>query len=423
MHTLKSWLVLAVALSAQAADAATPATTAYISRLIQEAVSTHPSIEAAQARMQATNSAIGAVRLWEDPQLGLGTLFGSRMSRQNRGDIMVGISQMLPRPKLYHAEKRRAIEDHLAQVETRRQTANELALNVAQTTLELALADDVVRLQTENVGWLQALVKTAEERAKNPNASATEPLRLESELAVQVQMLESARRQRMQYATTLNLLLGRAADTPWPALALTGEAEQHPSAIALKVRLERDNPQLAAMRHQIAGAQADADAAHEKRKPAFSIGVQTYAYSQGSSDNVMTMLTVGMTLPWFNRSVYRADIARAESQRSAAESDFAAEQRALHIKLTVLLTEVENNHRLADAYAQEVLPKTAKTVETLENAWISSRATLLDVLDARRALLQASLEQRRARASQQVASQALTALTGNLVPTSHNSLP
>ncbi|OYW71312.1 MAG: hypothetical protein B7Z37_28135 [Verrucomicrobia bacterium 12-59-8] len=388
MHTSFYWPALTLALAITAhADEVTPL---LLNRLIQEAVMTHPSIEAAQARTQAATSAIGAVRLWQDPQLGLGTLFGSRMSRQNRGDIMVGINQMLPRPKLYQAEKRRAVEDQLTQVESRRQTANELALSVAQATLELALADEVVRLQAENVGWLQMLVKTAEERSKNPNASVTEPLRLESELAVQIQMLESARRMRTQYS---------------------------------KVRLERDNPQLAAMRHQIAGAQADADAAREKRKPAFSVGVQVNTYSQGNSNDTMTMLTVGMTLPWFNRSVYKADIARAESQRSAAQSDLAAEQRALHIKLTALLTEEENNRRLADAYTNEVLPKTEKTVETLENAWVSSRATLLDVLDARRSLLQARLEQQRARASQHVASQALTALTGNLVPASRNSLP
>ena len=421
MHTSFYWPALTLALAITAhADEVTPL---LLNRLIQEAVTTHPSIKAAQARTQAATSAIGAVRLWQDPQLGLGTLFGSRMSRQVQGDVMASINQMLPRPKLYQAEKRRAVEDQLTQVESRRQTANELALSVAQATLELALADEVVRLQAENVGWLQMLVKTAEERSKNPNASVTEPLRLESELAVQIQMLESARRMRTQYSTTLNLLLGRASDTPWPALALTGDAEQHPSAIALKVRLERDNPQLAAMRHQIAGAQADADAAREKRKPAFSVGVQVNTYSQGNSNDTMTMLTVGMTLPWFNRSVYKADIARAESQRSAAQSDLAAEQRALHIKLTALLTEEENNRRLADAYTNEVLPKTEKTVETLENAWVSSRATLLDVLDARRSLLQARLEQQRARASQHVASQALTALTGNLVPASRNSLP
>jgi len=62
-----------------------------------------------------------------------------------------------------------------------------------------------------------------------------------------------------------------------------------------------------------------------------------------------------------------------------------------------------------------VLPKTEKTVETLQNAWVSSKATLLEVLEARRALLQARQEQKRALAAQNVATQALSALTGSLV--------
>ncbi len=418
MHPSFYWpaLTLALALTAHADDV----TPLFINRLIREAVSTHPSIEAAQARTQAATSGIGAVRLWEDPQLGLGTLFASQVNRQGNGDISIGIDQRLPRPKLYQAEKRRAIADQLTQQAARRQTANELALTVAQAALELALADEVVRLQTENVGWLQTIVKTAEERAKSPDATATETLRLESELAVQTQTLAAAKRQRGQYANTLNLLLGRSVAHDWPALSLPLKTPEVASAAALKAKLERNNPKLAAMRHQVAGAQADADAAREKRKPAFSVGVQVNAYSAGNSRDVMTMLTVGMNLPWFNRSVYQADIARAESQRTAAQGDLAAEQRMLYTQLTILMTEAENNRRLADAYSSEVLPKTEKAVETLQNAWVSSKATLLEVLEARRALLQARQEQKRALAAQNVATQALAALTGSLATSSSN---
>lgn len=417
MKTLSSPLTalalsLAAALTAQAEDSATPA---FIARLVREAVTIHPSVEAANARTQAASAAIGAIRLWEDPQLGLGTLFASQMNRQGQGDIIAGIEQMLPRPKLYQAEKRRAMAEQQVQQATRRQTANEIALSVAQSVLELALADEVVRLQTENVGWLQTIVKTAEERAKSPDATATETLRLESELAVQTQTLEAAKRQRTQYATTLNLLMGRASGSAWQPLSLPSKAQELSSAAALKARLERDSPKLAALRHQVAGAQAEADAAREKRKPAFSVGLQVNAYSAGNSRDVMTMLTVGMNLPWFNRSAYKADIARAESQRAAAQGDLAAEQRMLHTQLTLWMTEAENNRRLAAAYASEVLPKTEKTVETLQNAWVSSKATLLEVLEARRALLQARQEQKRALAAQNVATQALSALTGSLV--------
>lgn len=412
------WPALALALAITAhADDATPQ---FINRLIHEAIITHPSIEAAEARAQAATSAIGTVRLWEDPQLGLGTLFANQMNRQGNGDIQAGIDQMLPRPKLYQAEKRRAIAEQQVQQAAKRQSANELALSVAQGVLELALADEVVRLQTENVGWLQTIVKTAEERAKSPDATATETLRLESELAMQTQTLAAAKRQRSQYATTLSLLLGRSVEHQWQPLALPVKAQEVLNAISLKIRMEYNNPRLAGLRHQAEGAQAAADAAREKRKPVFSAGVQVYGYSQGNTHDMMTMLTLKMTLPWFNRSAYKADVARAESQRDAAQSDLAAEQRMLYTQVTSMLTQAENNRRLADAYTTEVLPKAEKTVETLQNAWVSSKATLLEVLEARRALLQARQEQKRALAAQNVAAQALAALTGTLGNTSSN---
>ena len=414
--TLQALAFASLSLTASAAED-TPATvtSSWIGRLAQEAVASHPSIQAARARTEAATAAIGAIRLWQDPQLGLGTLFASQMNRQGNGDISVGIDQMLPRPRLYQAEKRRAVADELTLKASRQQTANELSLMVAQAVLELALADEVVRLQGENVRWLQTIVKTAEERSKSPDATATETLRLESELAVQQQTLATAERQRGQFATTLNLLLGRPAERGWPALALPGKPLPTSTFAALKVKLERQNPKLAAMRHQVDGAQADADAAREKRKPAFSVGLQVNSYSGGNSQDVMTMLTVGMNLPWFNRSAYKADIAKAEKLRDATSNDLAAEQRLLLTQATALLTEAETNRRVVEAYTSEVLPKSEKTVEMLQNAWISSKATLLEVLEARRALLQARQEQKRSLAAQHVAAHSLASLTGSPV--------
>jgi len=124
------------------------------------------------------------------------------------------------------------------------------------------------------------------------------------------------------------------------------------------------------------------------------------------------MFAVRVTLPWFNRSVYQADIDRAENLRDATLGDLAAQQRELYTQLITLITEAQNNQELFDSYSEEVLPKTEKAVETTQNAWVSSKATLLEVLDARRLLLDAQAEQKRALASRHVADQALIAITG-----------
>ena len=405
-----------LSMAARADDALTPVSQPFIARLVQEAVASHPAVAAADARTRAAAAAIGSVRLWDDPQLGLGLTAARRAMRQNDGDIRIGAEQMLPRRGLYEAEVRRATAARQVQQAAQAQTASALGLAVAQAVLELALADELIRLQAENLTWLQTLVQTAQERAKSPDATATETLRLQSELAVRTQTLASLRRQRAQFATQLNLLLVRAPDAPWPALVLSRQAPALTGATALKARMERGNPQLAALRHQIEGSGAESDAARAKTKPVFSVGVESNIYSGGDFRDGMVYLK--MTLPWFNRTAYLADIAKADQLHAAAQSDLAAGQRELYARLTGFLTEANNQQQLASAYAGEVLPASKKAVETLQNAWVSSKATLLEVLEARRALLEARQEQQRALAARDAAFQSLTALTGGFTSTS-----
>ena len=330
--------------------------------------------------------------------------------RMEDGDIMVGIDQVLPRKGLFQAGTRRAIAEQQVRQATRRQTAAELGLTVGQTVLELALADELIRLQGENLDWLKTIVGIAGERAKNPDGSATESLRLESELALRTQTLASLKRQRLQYAATLNLLLSRSTDTPLGSFALDNNPSRLTDVIALRERLEQNNPQLAAMRHEVEGAQAEADVAREKRKPVISVGVETNTYSGGDFRDAM--FAVRVTLPGFNRSVYQADIERAESLRDANIGDLAAQQLELYTQLITLITAAQNNQELFDSYTDEVLPKTGNALETTQSAWVSSKATLLEVLDARRLLLEAKAAQKRALASRHVADQALIAITG-----------
>ncbi len=410
-----SHAMLPLLLWASQALAAQPAvlTSGYLNHLIAESISKHPKIEAAEARSQAAFQAIRAVRLWQDPELGLGATAARRSMRQDDGDIRVGFDQTLPRRGLYNAEKRRATAEHLMQSAEKLVTANELGLAVSQTAIELALADDTLSFQEQEIHWLETSVRTAQERSKNPDGTAAESLRLESELAVRAQKWESAKRQRAQLAKTLNILLLRDPASSWPELALPDKDIQRTSASTLQAELEKNNPRLIALRHQVEAAQAVTDAAKENRKPVFSVGVETNTYSGGDFRDAMLMIK--MSLPWFNRSAYKADIAQAENLKRAAAGDLSAEAREFYAQLTLLLTEAENSSRLAAAYRSDVIPKSLMAVTSTENAWVSSKATLTEVLDSRRALLEARQEQKRAAAAQQAALQSLSAITGTLV--------
>lgn len=416
MKTNSSLLVaLAVGLSSfsvvQAEEGVVTTTSAFIQKLVDEALARHPKIDAAEARAQAATVAVDGVRLWEDPQLMLGGTAARKSMRMDDGDIKVALEQMLPRPSLYKAEKRQAIAEQAMQGAEKRVTSAELALSVAQSALELALADDLLRLQGTEVGELDSLVRVALERAKNPDSTAVETLGLESELELRSQTLEAAKRQRGQLAYTLNLLTGRAARAGWPALTLPGTVATTMSATTLLERMEKGNPSLAALRHKIEAAQAGTDAAKARRKPLLMVGVESSTYS-GTGDLRDVMVTLKMSLPWFNDPVYKADISRAGLLHDAAQYDLAAQLRSLDAGLVALITTAENQGRLADAYRDQVLPKQTRSAEAVQNAWISSKATLLEVLEARRLLLNTRMEMKRALAVHHAALHGLTTLTG-----------
>ncbi|MES2706299.1 MAG: TolC family protein [Verrucomicrobiota bacterium] len=393
-----------------AAPAGTPATSAYIAGLVAGALQIHPKTAAARARTLAARQALDAIPLWEDPMISIGVMAAEKAMRRDDGDLAAGFEQTLPRPGLYRAEKNRAAAEAGMQQAEEGVTANELGLAIARLVIELALTDELIRLQSDEVEQVRILTGSALERSKNPDATAVESLRLESELALLVQNLEATARQRKQQAQALNLVLLRPPGAGWPEFSLPGRANVILSAATLRAEMERRNPKLLALRQAMEAAAAGTEAARQQGKPIVSVGVDSNTWSGG--DFRSAMFTLKVSLPWFNRKSYQAETARRESLQLAARRDLEAELVEFSTQLSDLLTTVENHSRLAVSYQTEVIPRAGKSLEALQNAWISSKATLADVLDAQRLLLTARQSEKRATAARLAAVQQLTALSG-----------
>jgi outer membrane protein TolC len=361
--------------------------------LRNEVRTNHPSVAAAQARVLAAESGIRAVRLWEDPMAGLGFMAADREMRMDDGDIMFGVEQMLPRRKLYEARKARAgAERAIFEAETRTAALN-LETLVAQSAIELALVDEMLAIQTNQLAWLESMAANAREKLKDPMANASEPLRIESEVAQERQKIDATERQRTRLVRQLNILLGRGTDEAWPNLRLPESATLTPALADELTRLYQVNPMLQALLNTAEAAKSEIEVARRERSPIFSVGVESSVYSGGD----FRQATVGakMTLPWFNNSVYRANTDRAIQQQAAAEKEAEALARRLRGEAVAAHTEAETSARQAKTFSEEVIPRAGKAVESTQNAWISSKASILEVLDARRSLLNARLEERR----------------------------
>jgi outer membrane protein TolC len=381
---------------------------AYLDALRAEVRTNHPTFAAAQARVQAAEAGVRAVRLWEDPMAGLGIMAAERDMRRDDGDIIVMAEQALPRRKLYEARKARATaERSIFEAETR-SAALTLETLVAQAVIELALMDEMLAIQTNQLAWLESMAANAREKLKDPMGNVSEPLRIESEVAQERQKIDSTRRQRVRLMQQLNILLGRAADSPWQVLRLPESASLTPALAEELSRLFQVNPMLQAMLNTANTAKSEIEIAKRERSPMFSVGVESSVYSGGD----FRQATVGarMTLPWFNNSVYRANTERARQQQVASEREVEALGRQLRGEIVVAHTEAENSAHQAGTFSTEVIPRAQKAAESTQNAWISSKASLLEVLESQRGLLNARLEERRFVAAHRAALEALRSI-------------
>ena len=383
----------------------------FLSKIRSEAARHHPSVDAAKHRLAAAAQDVRAVRLWDDPMVGLGVMAANKSMRSDFGDIIIGIDQPLPKPGMFDAQRGKAESMSRAEVENSRGSALAAGAEAARTAIELALADESVALQQTKITWLGEMTENARQMAAGPMGSSIDALRMETELAKEQQMLDAARRTREGLARKLNLTLGRSLDSPWPELKLPAAPLPMPVAQAEIARIPHANPKVRAMREMVGAANADTRIADRDRLPQFSLGVDTNIYSGG--DVRSATLNVKMSLPWFNENSYQAKIAGTRDRELAAGRDVEAMRREVVTGVLAACTDAANAAAQARAYAGEVHDKALQTSKTIEAAWISSKAPLTDLLDASRMLFSIRLEQRRFIAMQRAALEDLRTLVPN----------
>lgn len=379
-----------------------------LSQLRSEAARNHPAAVAGKLRAHAAGRDVAAVRLWNDPMAGLGFMAAEKMMRASDGDVMVAVEQSLPKPGWFDAQRGKAEAMHRAAIENATVDSLAVGAEAARAAIELALADESVDLQRAQVEWLTAMAKNAEQMTADPMSNNIEAMRMTTELAREQQMLDAARRNRDGLARQLNLTLGRSIDGSWPSLKLPDRPLPVPVATTEIGRITRANPKVRSMIEMTGAARAETRMADRERLPEVSLGIDSRMYSGG--DYRSTTLGVKMSMPWFNDHSYQAKISAAKDREAVASREVEAMRREVAVRVLAAATEAANAAAQARAYAGDVRDKAEKTTQTIEAAWISSKAPLTDLLDASRALFAIRLEQRRMIAMQLAALEELHTL-------------
>jgi len=375
-----------------------------------EAARQHPSATAARYREAAANEDMRAVRLWDDPMVGLGFMAArSPQMRREDGDFQIGVEIPIPKPGLYQANLLKT--EALRRAETEKTRAARIGSGTEATMLaiELALADEIVRLSSGELAWLSEMGTNAEQMALNPGATGIDSIRIASEKVKLEQDVASSRRTRDGIASQLNVVMGKPVANAWPAFRLPASASPAPQAAAEVARIPYANPEVRMMMEMAGAAKADIRIADRERLPSLSAGIETTGYSR-DGHYIGTTLGLKMSIPWFNRDNYQAKVDAAELRTDAAVSDIETARRKVAGQVIAAATEAANAAAQSRAYGGEIREKAIEANESVQASWINSKAPLTDLLETRRLLFSVDLEQRRQIAMQLAATETLNLL-------------
>ncbi len=410
-NLLPLWISIAAAVGAAAAEPsrlsngetnALRVTPALLGLLSEEMRTNLPAIKAAEARWEAARAGVKAVRVWEDPTVRAGFMFADVGMRADEGDIIYGLEQKLPlwgKPKLERAlaeaEAAREQSDLEYQYQQRRRDLARILFGAAQNAHVLDAGE-------EDLAWLGRMVASLEQRYQAGEVAQVWLLRTQNDRARRIEQLRTDRQRLEHDWVSLNRLLNREPQSPWPRLILPEPAGPVVFNEKLVGLAWRGEPRLKVFQKEIAQAEASDAAARARSKPEVMVGVLNRSYS-GNADWRQTELMVGLNLPLWNQPKYRSEVHRAQARLGATQQEREDYRLALREEVHALTVRIDAARREALLYRNEIVPRAAQAVASAESLWTSGRGMLIDLMEARRMSLEARLMYARAVAEQYMA--------------------
>ncbi|MGC3998260.1 MAG: TolC family protein [Anaeromyxobacter sp.] len=347
---------------------------------IEAALERDPRVSAAQARASAADASVSAAGAIPNPELELAA--GHAQAREG-GDAGGEWELAVTLPLDWLARRGPAVDAARAGADEARagREALRAEVRVALWTLFVEAGHAQTELSTlvATAQQVEALAGLVRRRVEAGEGRPIEITRTEAELERVRAEVAAAQASQDQALAALGAWLGGPVGSVAPAPSLPELPPAEADGLAR-------HPRVRAALARAAGAQADAVGAHRARLPAFSVGA--YRASELDRDAVGGRLT--LELPLWNWK--GGEVRRAEALAQAAAAEAEAERRAVEAERASAAAACRRARDSAGRQEKSVLPLAESAARTLERTFQLGEVGLLDVLDARRVLLDARRE-------------------------------
>jgi cobalt-zinc-cadmium efflux system outer membrane protein len=276
----------------------------------------------------------------------------------------------------------RALDDAKAAGVRFQRARYELRTKVLIAWYDYSLTAELIRLEEADVRLLNSIATVSESRNRAGTGDQQDALKARNESDLSENSISVMRSQLVSERATLNALMGRPPAAPL-AIPTTRPATQPIRATDDQIitLVARQNPELQALAHEIAGKKEGIELARLQYFPDFSVSAGTDL--AGTAQNLMGMVTV----PILRHEAIEAAIAQAQANLHA--TDAMRRQAANDVSASVVadLAACHDVDRQLELFEGIVLPRSRQIVILVRSAYETGRGSLLTLLESQRSLV------------------------------------
>jgi len=279
-----------------------------------------------------------------------------------------------------------------------------LQKKVLTAFLDLALLEEKVRIERDNVNLLKLVTDSAAARAQ-AGAPLQDMLKAQTNLELAKNNLQNLQAQVRSARSNLNGFLARDASAPLELAA----ALPAPRPVAaddarlIAVAVDR-NPELAALARQVAGRKEAIELAWLAYLPDFS---PSFSINGNISQTVSTMVMLPTTLPQI-----RAAIDNAEAMARSSEAVLRQTEKDRAASFVANLYLMRNAERQTRFFRHRVAPIVEQLINSSREAYAAGTVQFADLIDSQRTYISVRLLVAEARIEREKRLAELEALAG-----------
>lgn len=385
---------------------------------IVEGLRNNPTLKAEDKRYQAAKASIDASGVLPNPRIQLSHFMESVQTRTGPQKNVIMLQQPIPwTGKLSRA---RSIARSEAESLWYAYAAQQFALidRIADSAIEIAYLDKAISLTKKNIALLRQLERITEERVKS-GGELNDLLRLQVEIERFDDLVARESTAREASSEELRALIGgdRTAGFPVFEWEAPGPIVSDP-ALWLNA-LSKDNPQIALLRALEKSHEARERLANLASKPDFTVGINYL--DTGDAINPATpgsgqdpwALMVGVSLPVWGKA-NRSIALNASLEKEALRARIEERTLALTGQARGWIAKLKDSEKRIERYDTRLVPLASQAKEITESSYRANRASLLDVIDSERTLIELERQYWRASADNWIARWKLATLSGGL---------